>query len=208
MAWKQRRSQYQDHFPILEILPQKWELSIMQLKYWNPRKTETRSAELYQEELIMEQIQYQTGYIYDLVTCPLYWTMTRSASPEGWTQTMHTQHFNGVGPEAELTQMIQPAEESLDGKRQIWLQPLSPETWCSSYGQGTAVTDNCHTDGTFMCRRWEAIYWIMYEIIVTTGWVACVSKKNRKKEKKPDNYDSRNCEVRCWVTQIRNKKHY
>lgn len=63
MAWKQRRSQYQDHFPILEILPQKWELSIMQLKYWSPRKTETRSAELYQEELIMAQIQYQTWYI-------------------------------------------------------------------------------------------------------------------------------------------------
>lgn len=59
MAWKQRRSQYQDHFPILEILPQKWELSIMQLKYWNPRKTEMRSAELYQEEFVVEQTQYQ-----------------------------------------------------------------------------------------------------------------------------------------------------
>lgn len=63
MAWKQRRSQYQDHFPTLEILPQKWELSIMQLKYWNPIKTETRPAELYQEELITEQIQYQTWCI-------------------------------------------------------------------------------------------------------------------------------------------------
>lgn len=63
MAWKQRRGQYQNNFLILNILSKKWKPSIMQIKYWNPRKTESKLSELYQEDLIVEYIQYQTWYM-------------------------------------------------------------------------------------------------------------------------------------------------
>lgn len=35
----------------------------MQIKYWNPRKIESKLSKLYQEEFIMENIQYQTWYM-------------------------------------------------------------------------------------------------------------------------------------------------
>lgn len=179
MAWKQRRSQYQDHFPVLEILPQKWELSIMQLKYWNPRKTETEIS-----RVVSGRAYYGTNSVpdsldHDLVTCPLYFTMTRSASPEGWTQTKHTQHFNGMGPEVELTSNNQ-NHRAWMGRGGSDCKHSPQRLGITPPGQGTAMTDNWHADRTFMCRRCEAICWIMYESIVATGWVACVSKKKKK----------------------------
>ena len=68
MAWKQRRRQYQVHFLILEILSKKWKLSIMQIKYWNPRKTDTISKAV--SGRASNGINSVPDLIYpDLVTC-------------------------------------------------------------------------------------------------------------------------------------------
>lgn len=63
MAWKQRRSQYQDHFPILEILPQKMRAFNHAAKVLELKKDWDKISWAVSGRVIMEQIQYQTRYI-------------------------------------------------------------------------------------------------------------------------------------------------
>lgn len=109
MAWKQRRSQYQDHFPgcdpgnfsgnsVPKMRAFNHAAKVLKLeKDWDKTSRAVSGRAYYGTNSVPDLMHY------DLVTCPLYWTVARSDSPEGWTQTQHTQHFSGVGPEAELT---------------------------------------------------------------------------------------------------------